>query len=389
MHKPNKIERINLLAKKLQEGIITPEEKEELEQWYTSFDDTYLEIDSDDNEDDIRSRIYANIVSKAPIKLTQKTIQLWKIASAVAAVFLVFFGLYFLRNNNNSQLATKNLSTEITPGNNKATLTLDDGSVITLDSANNGEIAQQSGIKITKTANGELVYSILETSSILDGNQLSYNTISTPRGGQYQIILPDGTHVWLNASSSLKFPTTFKSFERKVELIGEAYFEVVSNKKKPFKVLSDNQLIEVLGTHFNVNAYPDEQTTKTTLLEGSVKVSLFSEEGNSFTVKDYKVLKPGQQAKLLQNIKISQVDTEEAVAWKNGELMFSSQDIKSVLRQISRWYNVDVIYEDNVDNVIISGSISKYANIHEVLEILQLTGNINFKISGRRIIVKQ
>lgn len=390
MYKPQNNERIDLLAKKLQDGSITPEERKEFESWYASFNDSYLEIESDENEEDLESRIYENITAKVNIKTVHKKVLFWKITSAAAAVILIFFGIYYFNNTDKPEIAytKKNISTEITPGENKATLTLADGSVITLDSVNTGEIAKQSGIKITKTADGQLVYSISEISTDLASNQLVYNTISTPKGGQYQVVLPDGTHVWLNASSSLKYPTSFKGSERKVELNGEAYFEVVSNKKMPFKVSSKNQLIEVLGTHFNVNAYSDEDATKTTLLEGAVKVALLSNSKEKL-FSDYKILKPGQQAILSEKIKISRVDTEEAVAWKNGELMFSSQDIRSVMRQISRWYDVEIVYEDHVGPMTFSGSISKYSNVSDVLEMLELTGDIHFKITGRRIVVMQ
>ena len=387
MYKQKETERINLLAKKMQDGTITPEEKQEFERWYASFNDSYIEINSDENLEDLEHRIYTNIIAKAHIKPLRKTVLLWKIASSAAAVILIFFGIYYFNHTDTPEIAytKKHIATDITHGENKAILTLADGSVISLDSANNGKIAKQSGIEITKTADGQLVYTTSEKSSDLASNSLLFNTVSTPRGGQYQIVLPDGTHVWLNASSSLKYPTSFKGSERKVELEGEAYFEVVSNKKMPFRVLSKNQLVEVLGTHFNINSYADENVTKTTLLEGSVKIARLS--GAQKSLSDYKILIPGQQAVLAEKIKVSNVDTEEAVAWKNGELMFSSQEIKGVMRQISRWYDVDIIYEDNIDDIILSGSISKYANVSKVLEILELTGNIHFKIEGRRILV--
>lgn len=388
MYNSKRTERIDLLARKMQEGSISSIEKKEFEQWYANFDDSYLEINSKENETDLKGRIYKNIIEKGNIKPNHRKVLAWRITSAAAAVVLMFLGLYYFNTVYKPKIAStkKNHSTEIAPGQNKATLTLADGSIITLDSATTGEVLNQSGINITLTSDGQLVYSSAQTSNDLASDKFLFNTVSTPRGGQYQVVLPDGTHVWLNASSTLKYPTSFKGSERNVELNGEAYFEVVSNKKMPFKVSSKNQLIEVIGTHFNVNAYSDEDATKTTLLEGSVKVAMRT-DFNGKVLSDYATLKPGQQATISEKVKISNVDTEEAVAWKNGELMFSRQDIRSVMRQISRWYDVEIVYENHLTPMTFSGSISKYSNVSDVLKMLELTGNIHFKIAGRRIIV--
>ena len=225
-------------------------------------------------------------------------------------------------------------------------------------------------------------------SSALSGQkttEITYNTVSTPRGGQYEVILPDGTQVWLNAASSLKFPTAFIGKERNVELTGEAYFEVSKNKAMPFHVSAAGQVIEVLGTHFNVNAYTDETLLKTTLLEGSVKVN----KGISFAT-----LKPGQQSTINNNeitpvIKIAEVtDADEVMAWKDGKFYFNNADIKTVMRQIGRWYNVDIEYAGKIPgNDGFTGTFSRNMTASKALKILAFSG-VDFKIEGRKIIVK-
>ncbi|MHB1179403.1 MAG: FecR family protein [Daejeonella sp.] len=343
------------------------------------------------------------------IRLNQPTsyfriVTLQRIAAAV--IFMVLTsGLYFYLNKpTGSQLATQKLhpkKNDIAPGGNKAILTLSDGSKISLSDAANGEIAKQGGISITKTSNGQLIYSIANSQPTTHTSNLIYNTIETPKGGQYQINLPDGSKVWLNAASSLRFPASFTGNERKVELSGEAYFEVAhitlpaGSGAMPFKVTSGNQTIEVLGTHFNVSAYSDEPSIRTTLLEGSVRVSLPSPlSGEGLDRNFSKLIKPGQQSKVNETIKVFNVDTEEAVAWKNGYFMFNNENIQSIMRKISRWYNVDIEYRGNISQKALWGSVSRFKNVSEVLDLIELTGSVHFKIvpgdnSGeeRRIIV--
>jgi transmembrane sensor len=307
--------------------------------------------------------------------------KLWsRITIAASVLFVITTGLYFYTKK--PQLVSQNgqIKNTITPGSNKAMLILADGSKIVLDSAHNGEIAKQTGIKITKTKLGQLVYTIANTANKND--PVTYNTIETPRGGQYQVNLADGTKIWLNSASSIHFPTAFNSKERKVELTGEAYFEVAKNKALPFRVVSQNQLVEVLGTHFDINSYTDEAKTKTTLLEGSVKVSGLETQSTA-------ILKPGQQSilKSAGSIEVKDVDIEDAVAWKNGYFMFPNENIETIMRKISRWYDVDIEYSGNVSQKAIWGSVSKFKNVTEVLKMLELTGVVHFKIDGRRIIV--
>jgi len=274
----------------------------------------------------------------------------------------------------------KPFKNDIAPGSNKAVLTLGNGHKIILNDAKNGQLADEANTKITKAKDGRLVYN---TTNNTQASQpaVDYNTVSTPNGGQYEVELPDGTKVWLNASSSLRYPTRFAGNERKVELSGEAYFEVSHNKTMPFKVKTASQEIEVLGTHFNVNAYTDEPATNTTLLEGSVKIT----SGKAQSV----VIKPQQQASLKSaGFDVREVDADEVIAWKNGYFEFSEENLGSIMRKISRWYNVEIIYTDKgLENQVFSGSISKYKNISQVIKLLELTKVADFNIQGNKIII--
>ena len=330
-----------------------------------------------------------NEIDNPSIQPKAKLVRLWpqlrKLVS-VAAVIIVLagFGIFFwLRRADphkplSAQTKTER-NVEIKPGGDKAVLTLANGSQIILDNVQNGIVATQSGISIRKDANGKVVF---DASAVAARNSTpGVNTITTPRGGQYQVVLPDGSRVWLNAASSLKFPTFFPGKERNVELTGEAYFEVAKNKSKPFKVLSQNQTVEVLGTHFNINAYSDEEVTNTTLLEGSVRISKRSADGKGENGE--RLLKPGQQAKLGADIQVSNADVQAAVAWKNGYFVFAHEPIQSIMRQLSRWYDVDVVYQGKATTENFTGTISRFENISEVLDMLQLTGAVHFKIESQ------
>lgn len=300
--------------------------------------------------------------------------------AAAALLFLLFAGTFFYYQQDNRQHTLSkqaSTNTELVPGSNKAILTLANGTKVSLDDASNGKVSNQAGVQLTKTASGQLIYHLQNNSA---SSKISFNTIETPRGGQYQLILSDGTKIWLNANSSMKYPISFSKTERLVELKGEGYFEVAKNKKAPFKIISNNQVIEVLGTHFNVNSYPDEPHTKTTLIEGAVKVS-----GRSSQV--YVLLKPGEQSSFHTNkFEVKRVDTESAVAWKNGYFTFDKSTLESIMRQVSRWYDVEVNYQDNtVKEQVFSGNISRFENASQVLAILELTGLVHFKVEGRRI----
>ncbi len=268
---------------------------------------------------------------------------------------------------------------DVAPGSNRAVLSLSNGTTILLDAAGKGVLVRQGNIVINKTADGQLVCKVLPTDSVGNAPVSLFTTISTPRGGQFQIMLPDGTKVWLNAASSLKFPFRFTADERKVELSGEAYFEVAKNRDLPFRVQSARQTVEVLGTHFNIKAYPDEPAIKTTLLEGSVKVI---QENSRNSV----MLSPGQQSNVNEEMSVSKVDTEFAIAWKNGLTSFKNADIKSILKQVERWYDVKAVYEGEISQRTFSGDIPRSSNLSELLQVLE-TSNIHFKIDGKVITV--
>jgi transmembrane sensor len=265
----------------------------------------------------------------------------------------------------------------ISPGGNRAILKLSDGTVIVLDSANEGMIAQQGSVKIIKLNNGRLSYNALTAKS----TETLYNTIITPRGGQYQLILSDGSEVWLNAASSLRFPASFTGGERNVELTGEGYFEIAKNATMPFNVKINDINIKVLGTRFNVNAYTDETFTSTTLLEGSVKISKSNKT---------MLLKPGQQAQAgkTKEIKVNDnVNLDEVVAWKNGLFQFKRATIETILRQAARWYDVEFDYYGDIPDRF-SGQISRNVNASQLLQILELTGKAHFEIKERKIVVR-
>jgi transmembrane sensor len=273
---------------------------------------------------------------------------------------------------------TKPLLHDALPGGNKAVLTLANGKTIVLDNARNGTLAKLGTTLVNKTSDGQLVYN---TENIDDANAApSINTISTPRGGQYLIILPDGTKVWLNAASSMRFPTRFTGHSRQVEITGEAYFEVTKNAAMPFKVKTNRADIEVLGTHFNVMAYDDEKVMKTTLLEGAVKITNGNFKGK---------LKPGEQMQVNevgQTRIVNNIDVDDETAWKNGIFQFSDAGIEVILRQASRWYDVDVSYKGNVPDREFTGRISRNVKASELLNMLRYTG-VDLKIEGKNIIV--
>jgi len=304
---------------------------------------------------------------------------------------------------------------DVQPGGNKAILTLGNGATIILDSAHNGALAQQGNTQVVKTNDGQLLYNQTTKNSgnplttdpadsrhpdKFGNSPLTYNTLSTPRGGQYQLVLPDGSTVWLNAASSIRFPTAFTGNERNVEITGEAYFEVKKNAAMPFTVKMNNGAsVQVLGTHFNINAYDDESSSKVTLLEGSVKVgNRQSAIGNEEKAKDknYEViLKPGEQAIVVASplttdhspLTINHSpDIEEVMAWKNGAFQFNGSTIETVMRQVSRWYDVEVEYKGNI-SLHFAGTISRNVNISQVLEMLEKAGGIKTTLKGNKVIV--
>jgi len=302
----------------------------------------------------------------------------WKVA---AAILLLLAGGWLIglinQRDQSAGISEKNNTTPatITPGGNKAFLTLADGRNIILDSSADGELAKQGNVLIRKE-NGKLAYSIGNGNS----EQL-FNTVRTPNGGQYMLELADGTKVWLNAASSLKFPATFSGNERRVEMTGEVYFEIAKNAKQPFIVRSNEIDIRVTGTHFNINAYPDEGSTSTTLLEGAVDIS----DGGKWIR-----LHPGEQARSVPGQPLTlmkNTDLEEVMAWKKGKFIFNQADIRKIMRQISRWYDVEIVYQGSVSQETFSGMVSRDSDIDKVLRIIE-EGGVKFNIKSRKIIVQ-
>jgi len=300
---------------------------------------------------------------------------------ALAATLVLALGTTLYFSLNEQKTGKKGLVKvhDVAPGMDKAILILANGKKISLESLNNGEITNQNGIKISKTANGQLIYETIANTEN-KGAKPEFNTIEVPVGGQWQVVLPDHSKVWLNAQSHITYPLHFTGGERSVEIGGEAYFEVVHNAKMPFKVHCGKQTVEVLGTHFNIMAYTDQNLIKTTLLQGSVKVS----EG-----KNTKLLAPGEQAETgLGEIKITDnVDVEDVVAWKNGYFKFD-ENLESIMLKVARWYGVEVVYQFKPDpNIVYAGKVSRSKNISSLLKIIAFDGDVHFKIEGRRIIV--
>jgi ferric-dicitrate binding protein FerR (iron transport regulator) len=308
----------------------------------------------------------------------------WFLVAAAASIILMSAGAYFFISKktsdkdgivraNNRAGSYKN---DILPGGNKAILKLADGSTIVLDDAQNGVLARQGMTKVIKL-DGKLSYNSGHNSA----HEILYNSISTPRGGQYEVCLPDGSRVWLNAASSLRFPTVFTGKERRVEITGEAYFEITKSKTMPFIVSANTAEIRVMGTHFNVMAYNEEAAMKTTLLEGSVRL---------ISGKDSSLLKPGQQAQLTNGRQIrviSHVDMEEVMAWKNGMFYFGNADLETVMKQLSRWYDVEVSYQNKSFKRLFVGEMPRSSKLSDVLKALELAGNLHFDIEGKKIIV--
>lgn len=325
------------------------------------------------------------VLEKIPVKKSLRiNLIRWSAAAAVLLVIIATFGLLYKRNNRRSSnrvaIVTRS-SGDITPGGNKAVLTLSNGKKIILDSVQNGSLLGRNSNYVIKVNNGLLKFSEDGIKNKEQGTE-EYNTISTPRGGQYQVILPDGSKVWLNAASSLRFPTAFAGKVREVQLAGEAYFEIAPNKDMPFKVEVNHVEVKVLGTHFDVMAYSDEPAIRTTLLEGEVEVS----KGNNRVV-----LKPGQQASSSlgsDRINVNVADVEQATAWKDGLFFFHSTNIQSVLHQIARWYDVKVVYKGET-NAYLNGMISRNTELSQVLHMLEVTSNLKFIMEGREVIVKQ
>ena len=370
---------LNSLIDKVNQGIATEEELMAYNAYLNQLtgadkDLNYHELESADN---LKEELLKRIENRIGFTKDRKLGVWYHIAAAASVLVFLSIGSYYSFHKQAVQQTTQTKKQDLAPGGNKAILTLANGQQIFLNDANNGTIANQSNISITKTKGGRVVYNSNQSTA----KEVIYNTITTPRGGETSVRLADGTIAYLDAASSIHYPVSFMGNERKVEITGQVYFEVVHNATKPFSVTVKGESIDDIGTHFNINAYDDEPAVKTTLLEGSVKVG----KGNSVVL-----LKPGQAAVLRINankIEVEKANIEKTMAWKNGELVFDGDNIVSIMREISRWYNADIVYQTSTEHKIFVGSVSRFVNVSDVLKTLELTGTVHFKIEGRRIIV--
>lgn len=378
------------LAQKILAGKATEEEKLFLEEYYNAFDqeedpaghlsEGELQYINSFIKHKLALQLF-NDKEQAPVyKPLYRYLKRW----AAAAVLLGCIGLayYFIATPTENPVspAANKQPAEILPGSDRAVLTLQDGTQVALDNASKGVIARQDQLTIQKPESGKLVYSRAspETSSPNKG----FNIIETPRGGQYQVILPDGTKAWLNAASSLKFPTQFDVHTRAVEMTGEVYFEVAHRKAQPFIVKAGSTRVEVLGTHFNVMAYPEEKFLKTTLLEGAVRV----QDANRM-----ETLAPGEQISIsdIQFRRLKNIDTATELAWKNGFFHFQGASVAAVMRQVARWYDIDVRYEGKIPEKQFTGIVPRNVGLSELMEMLSFYDDLKCRIEGKSLTISQ
>jgi ferric-dicitrate binding protein FerR (iron transport regulator) len=388
--------RIPELIIKFLKGTLIADEATELDKWVCASEDNkqfFIKATNDEllaeefklfNREDITPRLNKTLEAIDTSSRGGRLVGMKKYLVAASLVVIAGAGLFFWTRNGNKHDVAKTTTTtnnhnDVQPGTEKAVLTLADGSKIVLDNSSNGTIAQQGSTVILKE-DGLLAYNVDKTKA---QEKMIYNTLTTARGEEYRsLVLADGTKVWLNSGSSIHYPTAFIGKERAVDVTGELYFEVAKNPSKPFRLSVNGMEIEVLGTHFNVNAYDDEATIKTTLLEGAVKI-----------VAGGKVsfLKPGQQASLNKDgeIKIvNNVNLDEEVAWKNGMFLFEKDDIETIMRQVSRWYNVDIIFKDKISGHFVVTGISRTVPVSKLLSVLEMMGGVHFEIDSKKILVK-
>ncbi|WP_342330920.1 FecR domain-containing protein [Pedobacter sp. FW305-3-2-15-E-R2A2] len=360
------------LFNKYRKGETSAEENGLIESWYLNEISKSDPLDQQIDYDFSGERIWAKIQQQRPVKKIRFRLPV-RISAAAAVLLIVGSGLFFYLNHK-SPVPESTFANDVQPGRNGATLTLANGRKIKLDDAMNGELAKEAGVAITKTADGQLRYEIQNS----NGETNAINTISTAKGESYQLRLPDGTLVWLNAGSSLTYTAALNDHGlRKVKLNGEGYFQVAKDKAHPFIVETFNQEIEVLGTHFNVSAYHDEPLIKTTLLEGMVRLN------------KNEVLKPGEQAiNNLGKISVEKVDVTEAVAWKNGKFVFNDESLESIMRKLSRWYDLTIIFKDqNMRNQKFWATITRQDKLSRILQSLEKTNMVKFQLQQRTVTI--
>lgn len=381
-------ERLKYLLERFKNLESTDDEINELNNWFHSINhdtnDLQSWISEAGGKEQLTDRLYQDFKKKTAHQNKIYTIRTLSKAAAVLSALMLMVGVWLHWHRPSAVLfaAQKNkASFNILPGRNTALLTLASGETISLDNVRDNKVISQNGVSIHKTAQGLLQYIVKPAPG---NHQLTgtYNTIATPKAGQYEVVLTDGTKVWLNAATSLRYPTNFNGKERRVELNGEAYFEVAHNKQMPFKVVTGKQTVTVLGTHFNIKSYADDDAITTTLLQGSVKVA-DSQTNTS------KLLVPGKKAELFSgttDISIADANVDQIMAWKNGYFIFDDQDIKSIMKLISRWYDVDVEYHLK-SNEHFGGTFSRASDLNRLLKNLESLGKTKFNLRGRRIIV--
>jgi len=369
------------LLEKYAAGKCTPEETAIIESWYLQ--QSHEGIPGLKQEEQLADmeEIRASLLKQVKHSKTAVWRLLPRVAAAASVLIALFTGyLYFKQKPD-----TKNITiakTDVGPGGNKAVLILSNGEKINITNAVIGQLALQGTKVIRKTTDGQIVYEDNQSAQAQQAGTMTYNTMRTPAGGQYWVVLSDGTKVLLNAKSSLTYPTKFAGQERTVELTGEAYFEVKHHAKQPFYVKTKGQIIEDIGTQFNVNAYEEESSTKTTLVEGSIKVH---------ANKQSKILVPGQQVAFNNHgLRLTNdVDIDEAISWKEGYFNFNTETLETAMKNLSRWYDVEVEYKNEAQkNILLGGTISKYKNVSQVLKKMELTGAIHFHLIGHKIIVE-
>lgn len=376
------MERITALLNGFQKRKITVQEQQELDEWFHSLKADPSEFQGWLTEEGGEELLAEKLLHRFnhQIARERKNKKYFYYGIAASLIAMLSLGYLFFRKPAAPALQPQIVKAHTAPGGNRATLTMDNGEELNLNEEAVGYINQQVGVQIYKTSAGKLSYG--KTSSPA-GKKMAFNTLSTPKAGQYEVELPDGTRVWLNADSRLRYPTVFAGKERKVELSGEAYFEVAHNKKMPFKVRTGNQEITVLGTHFNVKGYDDDTAISTTLLQGSVSVR------NQLSGKT-NLLIPGKQATISKtkgDIEIQKVSLDQVMAWKNGYFIFEDQDIQTIMKLISRWYDVDVVY-NNTGDVRLGGTFSKSSELTSLLKSFELISDLKFDIKGRRVTVR-
>lgn len=381
------LERYQLLASKWLDGTISKEELAEFAAWYDAHPDQVIEIPEffAANEEELKRRIFEQVENRIAPSQPKRTF--YKYAAIAAALVLAFLCGFMVwhRTNNDSVAHIVGQQHDISPGGNKAMLNLANGQVVVLDSLSVGEVIELAGVRIRKMADGQVIHEMVNTNH--GDEPADFVTISTPRGGQYGVTLPDGTMVWLNSATSLRYPTKFDHVRREVQLLhGEAFFEVTQLKEDahavPFIVHCREQEVRVLGTQFNISAYDDDESMHTTLVEGSIQLSHEYLPGT-------RLLKPGEQLRIVnqgKTIQVSEVDTEVFTAWKNGHFYFNDADIYDIMRQFSRWYDIDVHYGVKPANDLYVGKIPRSITLATALDILQIAG-INFMISERQLTI--